>query len=144
MCCILETIEISSTEQFSAMRDLMIKNGDGFLLVYSIIAKSSFNDLNDFIDQIYLVKDKENVPLIIVGNKIDLEDQRVITKNELEEFANKKKLSFIETSAKNSINIQESFIQLIRLIFKSEIPSKQKKEKRIVFYFELIKKKKIE
>ena len=126
----LETIEISSTEQFSAMRDLMIKNGDGFLLVYSIIAKSSFNDLNDFIDQIYLVKDKENVPLIIVGNKIDLEDQRVITKNELEEFANKKKLSFIETSAKNSINIQESFIQLIRLIFKSEIPSKQKKEKK--------------
>jgi len=48
-------------EQFTAMRDLYMKNGQGFLLVYSITAQSTFNDLQDLRDQILRVKDADDV-----------------------------------------------------------------------------------
>ena len=50
-------------EQFTAMRDLYMKNGQGFLLVYSITAQSTFNDLQDLRDQILRVKDADDVCL---------------------------------------------------------------------------------
>ena len=46
-------------EEFSAMRDLYVKNGQGFVLVYSITSQATFNDLNDFYDRIMRVKDVE-------------------------------------------------------------------------------------
>ena len=48
-------------EQFTAMRDLYMKNGQGFVLVYSIIAQSTFNDLPDLREQILRVKDCDKV-----------------------------------------------------------------------------------
>ena len=54
-------------EQFTAMRDLYMKNGQGFLLVYSITAQSTFNDLQDLRDQILRVKDADDVSLLTTG-----------------------------------------------------------------------------
>lgn len=51
-------------EQFTAMRDLYMKNGQGFALVYSITAQSTFNDLQDLREQILRVKDTDDVSLI--------------------------------------------------------------------------------
>uniref|UniRef100_A0A5F8GVK2 Small monomeric GTPase n=1 Tax=Monodelphis domestica TaxID=13616 RepID=A0A5F8GVK2_MONDO len=50
-----------SLEQFTAMRDLYMKNGQGFALVYSITAQSTFNDLQDLREQILRVKDTEDI-----------------------------------------------------------------------------------
>ncbi len=71
------------------MRDLYMKDGQGFVLVYSIIAQSTFSDLQDIRDQIVRVKDKEDFPAVLVGNKCDLEDQRVITKQDGQNLAQK-------------------------------------------------------
>ena len=60
------------------MRDLYMKNGQGFVLVYSITAQSTFNDLQDLREQILRVKDTDDVPMVLVGNKCDLEDERVV------------------------------------------------------------------
>jgi GTPase SAR1 family protein len=57
----LEILDTAGTEQFTAMRDLYMKNGQGFVLVYSIIAQSTFNDLPDLRKQITQVKDRDNV-----------------------------------------------------------------------------------
>jgi len=54
-------VYVLSQEQFTAMRDLYMKNGQGFLLVYSITAQSTFNDLQDLRDQILRVKDADDV-----------------------------------------------------------------------------------
>ena len=62
------------------MRDLYMKNGQGFVLVYSITAQSTFNDLQDLREQILRVKDTDDVPMVLVGNKCDLEDERVVGK----------------------------------------------------------------
>ena len=82
------------------MRDLYMKNGQGFVLVYSITAQATFNDLTDLREQILRVKDQDNVrdiiwhklmvkptcmvqvPMVLVGNKCDLEDERVVGKDQ--------------------------------------------------------------
>uniref|UniRef100_A0A3Q2ZTH2 RAP1A, member of RAS oncogene family a n=1 Tax=Kryptolebias marmoratus TaxID=37003 RepID=A0A3Q2ZTH2_KRYMA len=59
--CMLEILDTAGTEQFTAMRDLYMKNGQGFALVYSITAQSTFNDLQDLREQIQRVKDSEDI-----------------------------------------------------------------------------------
>jgi len=121
--CMLEILDTAGTEQFTAMRDLYMKNGQGFILVYSIIAQSTFNDLPDLREQILRVKDLEPnmVPMILVGNKCDLEDQRVITKEDGQQVAAKwGGTSFIESSAKTKTNIDAIFDNIIRQILANE------------------------
>ncbi|CAF4443471.1 unnamed protein product, partial [Adineta steineri] len=73
----LEILDTAGTEEFSAMRDLYVKNGHGFVLVYSITSQATFNDLDEFYDRIIRIKDIEihgQPALVLVGNKSDLED----------------------------------------------------------------------
>merc|ERR1712071_294203 len=65
--CMLEILDTAGTEQFTAMRDLYMKNGQGFVFVYSITAQSTFNDLQDLREQILRVKDTDDVPLVLVA-----------------------------------------------------------------------------
>ena len=106
--CMLEILDTAGTEQFTAMRDLYMKNGQGFVLVYSITAQSTFNDLQDLREQILRVKDTEDVPMVLVGNKCDLEDERVVGKdqglNMARQFNN---CAFMETSAKAKIGVND-------------------------------------
>jgi GTPase SAR1 family protein len=63
-----------------AMRDLYMKTGQGFLLVFSITSPSSLAELSGLRDEIIRIKDDESVPIVICGNKADLEDQRVVAR----------------------------------------------------------------
>ena len=111
------------------MRDLYMKNGQGFVLVYSIIAQSTFNDLPDLREQILRVKDCDMVPMVLVGNKCDLQDQRVITQEQGEGLARKfGGCTFLEASAKTKVNVDQIFHDLIRQINKAN-PDKPAKSK---------------
>eukprot|EP01088_Endostelium_zonatum_P014743 TRINITY_DN3347_c0_g1_i1.p1 TRINITY_DN3347_c0_g1~~TRINITY_DN3347_c0_g1_i1.p1 ORF type:complete len:191 (-),score=47.10 TRINITY_DN3347_c0_g1_i1:6-578(-) len=112
---LLEILDTAGTEQFTAMRDLYMKNGQGFVLVFSIIALSTFNDLPDLREQILRVKDTDNVPMVLVGNKCDLEDQRVISQSQGQDLARSfGSCTFIESSAKTKVNVQNIFFNLIK------------------------------
>jgi len=124
----LEILDTAGTEQFTAMRDLYMKNGQGFVLVYSIIAQSTFNDLTDMREQILRVKDTDKVPLILVGNKCDLTDQRIISTEQGKELAARWNCEFIEASAKAKTNVDQIFQTLIRRI-NAMYPSKPAKKK---------------
>lgn len=63
---------------FSALREQYMRNGEGFLLVYSIASRESFKEIHYFHQQILRVKDVAAFPVIIVGNKCDLEFQRQV------------------------------------------------------------------
>ena len=52
------------------MRDQYMRTGQGFLIVYSVTSPSSFHEVSQFRDQILRVKDADNVPIVIVGNKV--------------------------------------------------------------------------
>ncbi|ERE88134.1 Ras-related protein Rap-1A [Fukomys damarensis] len=126
------TIEDSyRKEQFTAMRDLYMKNGQGFALVYSITAQSTFNDLQDLREQILRVKDTEDVPMILVGNKCDLEDERVVGKEQGQNLARQWcNCAFLESSAKSKINVNEIFYDLVRQINRKTPVEKKKPKKK--------------
>jgi small GTP-binding protein len=127
--CMLEILDTAGTEQFTAMRDLYMKNGQGFLLVYSITAQSTFNDLADLREQILRVKDADDVPIVLVGNKCDLEDERVVGKEQGQSLARQWNCAFMETSAKSKINVNEMFTDLVRQINK-KTPNTRKPPKK--------------
>ena len=82
-----------------------MKNGQGFVLVYSITSQSTFNDLHDLREQILRVKDRDDVPMVLVGNKCDLEDERVVGKDQGQNLSRQWACTFLETSAKARINV---------------------------------------
>lgn len=129
--CMLEILDTAGTEQFTAMRDLYMKNGQGFVLVYSITAQSTFNDLHDLRDQILRVKDTSDVPMVLVGNKCDLEDERVVGKDQGQNLAKSfNNCAFLETSAKSKINVNEIFYDLVRQINRKTPEAKRNPQKR--------------
>jgi GTPase SAR1 family protein len=90
------------------MRDLYMKNGQGFVLVYSITSQTTFNDLIDIKDQIMRVKDIDmDIPIVLVGNKIDLDDERLVDKQHGQSLARSFGCTFLETSAKLQVNVNE-------------------------------------
>lgn len=111
---ILEILDTAGTEQFASMRDLYIKNGQGFLLVYSIINRQTFADLKPMRAQILRVKGSENVPIILVGNKCDIFDEREVSAHEGKELAEEWGCPFFETSAKTRHNVDQVFAEVVR------------------------------
>ncbi|GFQ96987.1 ras-related protein Rap-2a [Trichonephila clavata] len=81
--CVLEILDTAGTEQFASMRDLYIKNGQGFVVVYSITSHQTFQDIKNMKEQIMRVKNTERVPILLVGNKVDLENQRELEKSKI-------------------------------------------------------------
>ncbi|RNA30425.1 ras-related Rap-2b [Brachionus plicatilis] len=112
---ILEILDTAGTEQFASMRDLYIKNGQGFIIVYSLTSKQSFNDSKLIRDQILRVKGSENVPIVLAANKSDLTGpQREVSTEEGFNLANEWCVPYIETSAKNSTIVNCLFAEIVK------------------------------
>lgn len=76
---ILDILDTAGQEEYSAMREQYMRNGEGFLLVYSITSKSSLDELMTYYQQILRVKDTDYVPIVVVGNKSDLENEKQVS-----------------------------------------------------------------
>jgi len=115
--CVLDVLDTAGQEEFSAMREQYMRKGDGFLLVYSVIDYQSFESLTNFYKQILRVKDRDEYPMILVANKVDLESGRVVSQEEGLNLANNLRIPYLETSAKDPpINVDQSFEDLVRCI----------------------------
>ncbi|KAK2154316.1 hypothetical protein LSH36_271g05004 [Paralvinella palmiformis] len=111
---VLEILDTAGTEQFASMRDLYIKNGQGFVVVYSITSIQTFQDIKTMKEQIVRVKGTDKVPMLLVGNKNDLEHQREVRAQDGAALAQQWSCPFIEASAKNTHNVNEVFIEIVR------------------------------
>lgn len=107
--CQLEILDTAGQDDYQAMLDTWIGFGQGFVLVYSIDDRESFDSMKIKFDRIVKNKQEEIYSIIIVGNKCDLEDKRKITKQEGEDFAKSKNVQFLEVSALKTINVKETF-----------------------------------
>lgn len=122
---------------YSAMREQYMRNGEGFILVYSITSRLSFEEISTFYQQIKRVKDKDFFPMILVGNKCDLETDRQVSFQgkvqnmgwwwcsyikpsllciEGNDLAKEFGCPFMETSAKQRIHVEDSFYEVVREI----------------------------
>ncbi|CAG05923.1 unnamed protein product [Tetraodon nigroviridis] len=142
---VLEILDTAGTEQFASMRDLYIKNGQGFILVYSLVNQQSFQDIKPMRDQIIRVKrlhhpvprhggevlipdgpesQYEKVPVILVGNKVDLESEREVSSSEGQALAEEWGCPFMETSAKSKTMVDELFAEIVRQMDYAAQPDK--------------------
>ncbi|KAF7730293.1 Ras GTPase [Apophysomyces ossiformis] len=96
------------------MREQYMRNGEGFLLVYSITSRVSFDELRQFHQQIQRVKDRDTFPMVLVANKSDLESERQVSTQEGRDLAKSFSCPWIETSAKQRYNVDEAFHQVVR------------------------------
>lgn len=129
----LDILDTAGQEEFSAMREQYMRSGEGFLLVFSVTDKSSYDEIYKFHKQILRVKDREEFPMILVGNKCDLESARVISPEKGFEIASQLGIKYIEASAKQRINVDQAFQELVKVVrkFQAEerppIPTKPEK-----------------
>ena len=100
----------------SAMREQYMRSGEGFLLVYSITSRSSFAEMATFHQQVLRVKDMDYFPMVMVANKCDLEKERQVSTMDGYAMAKKIGCPFVETSAKQRLNVDEAFNDLVREI----------------------------
>ncbi|CAG8788049.1 5101_t:CDS:2, partial [Gigaspora rosea] len=113
--CVLEILDSGEQEEYTALRDQWIRDGDGFLLVYSIATRSSFEVIERFHDLITRVKDTEQIPIVLVGNKNDKITEREVSREEGMNMARRLKCAFIETSAKYGVNVDRAFYDVVRM-----------------------------
>jgi len=132
----LDILDTAGQEEFSAMREQYMRSGEGFLLVFSVTERSSFDEIYKFHKQILRVKDRDEFPMLMVGNKVDL--PRVVSEEDAQQLARQLKIPYIECSAKNRMNVDNAFYELVRVVRRfqaSERPmmkpshSKNKKKK---------------
>ncbi|KAM9961362.1 hypothetical protein ACTFIR_004202 [Dictyostelium discoideum] len=117
---ILDILDTAGQDELTAMRDQWIRSCEGFVLVYSITCKSSFNQVLNFREQILSVLDRDDVPIMMIGNKSDLVNERQVTYHEGKELAQRLGMSFMEVSAKNRSNIDEVFHEAVCCVKRKE------------------------
>ncbi|XP_036348780.2 ras-related protein M-Ras-like [Ochotona princeps] len=123
-------LDMAGQEEFSAMREQYMCTGDGFLIVFSITDKVSFENVVCFHQLILRVKDRESFLMILVAKKVDLMHLRKITREQGKEMAVKHNIPYIETSAQDPpLNVDKAFHDLVRVI-RQQIPEKSQKEKK--------------
>ena len=105
--------DTAGQDRFRSITKNYYKGAHGIILLYDVTNKNSFNNVRNWIGQIK-EEVSEKVSIILVGNKVDDEEHRVVKTEEGEKIANEFKLMFFECSAKSGINIDTTFNELIK------------------------------
>ena len=138
--CMLEVLDTAGQEEYVALRDQWIRDGEGFVLVYSISSRSSFARIKAFHNQIQRVKEAAAAgsptypgsplsqtmgsaslgpaPVMLVGNKCDRVTEREVSTQEGTALARQLGCEFVEASAKNCINVEKAFYDVVRQLRK--------------------------
>ena len=122
--CRLEILDTAGQDDYQSMLDTWINFAEGFVLVYSIDDRESFESLKDKYDRVVKNKSDDVYSVIIVGNKCDLEDKRKVTKEEGESYAKSKGVDFMEVSALKTINVKETFVKLAHNLLEKKVTQK--------------------
>ncbi|WUR02460.1 Ras-related protein RAB1A [Vairimorpha necatrix] len=119
----LQIWDTAGQERFRAIVSNYYRGAHGILVVFDMTNKDSFISLDEWINEIKK-NTKESVEIMILGNKIDKEEEIVVSEKEIEEFLEKHKIKkecFIKTSAKENIQVNSAFESLAgRLMGKFE------------------------
>lgn len=105
----LQLWDTAGQERFRAITRAYYRNAVGVLLVFNIADHESFSKLPDWIDDVEQASKPHMPVFVLVGNKADQEKDRQVLRREAEKFARSYRMDYIETSAKNDVNIVETF-----------------------------------
>jgi len=129
--------DTAGQERFKALTPSFFRNAEGVVLAYDVTNSESFDNLKFWINSIKTNLFEKNIfiPIIIIGNKIDLEDMRVISKDIANKFAKENNFKYFETSAKTGEGVDEAFRDLVNQILansdKNEEATRERKSVKI-------------
>ncbi|XP_032454234.1 ras-related protein Ral-a isoform X2 [Nasonia vitripennis] len=112
----IDILDTAGQEDYAAIRDNYFRSGEGFLCVFSITEDDSFQATQEFREQILRVKNDENIPFLLVGNKSDLQEKRKVSLAEAQSRSQQWGVPYVETSAKTRENVDKVFFDLMRAI----------------------------
>ncbi|KAI0786047.1 ras protein [Abortiporus biennis] len=113
--CFVEVIDTAGQEEYATLRDQWVREGQGFILVYSIASRATFERLEVFRQAMLKVKRQKPV-FMLVGNKCDKTYEREVSREEGLQLARSFGCEFLETSAKTATNVERLFTTLVRLL----------------------------
>lgn len=133
--CQIDILDTAGQEDYAVIRDNYFRSGEGFLCVFSVVDRETFAATNDFREHILRVKVDDQIPLILVGNKVDLEDRREVSSDEAQGLASSWGAAYLETSAKTKFNVDKVYYDLLgriqaRKTAQGQSPHPQKKHKK--------------
>lgn len=112
----LDILDTAGQVEFTAMRDQYMRCGEGFMICYSVTDRHSFQEAVEYRKLINRVRASEDIPLVLVGNKFDLQHQRKVTLDEGRALASQFGCPFYETSAALRHFVDDAFHTLVREI----------------------------
>ena len=113
---VLDILDTAGTDMFTQMRDLYLREGDGFVLVYSVTSRASWNELAELHETLLRARDGARVPLVLAGNKCDLVKERVVSTESGAARAGQWGAAFHEVSAKTGDGVDRMFMGLVKEI----------------------------
>lgn len=132
--------DTAGQERFRSITNSYYRGAHGIIMTYDISNKQSFINIERWLKDI----DKfgsNNVVKMIIGTKSDLEEERKVSKEELEHLANELKIKYIETSAKENNNIDELFTTVCKDIFKNTVEKIEYSREKKIFISNNLQKK---
>jgi small GTP-binding protein len=114
----LEIMDTAGTEQFTAMRDLYMRSGDAFLLVYAVNSLASLDALTPLYEQLGRIH--PDAPILLVGNKCDLETEREVSRGTAKQLGERWGVGTMESSARKDLNVTDTFMRLVEVALKEE------------------------
>ncbi|ROT78630.1 putative GTP-binding protein di-Ras1 [Penaeus vannamei] len=129
----LEILDTSGSHNFPAMRELSIRSGRAFIIVFAVNNEQSFYESQALWNLIKEVKGFDNVPCVLVGNKVDLSAEREVTWEEANNYVTEAMLNaaYVDTSAKYNLNVTLVFKELLVLTFGIGEEKKERRPSRI-------------
>mmetsp|Transcript_8234 Transcript_8234/g.8096 ORF Transcript_8234/g.8096 Transcript_8234/m.8096 type:complete len:205 (-) Transcript_8234:43-657(-) len=107
----LQIWDTAGQEKFRTITSSYYRGAHGIIVVYDVTNRDSFNNVKNWMNEITRYA-SENVNRLLVGNKSDMEGKKVVTYDEGKELADSFGIPFIETSAKTSVNVEQSFLRM--------------------------------
>eukprot|EP01105_Mastigella_eilhardi_P016867 TRINITY_DN3862_c0_g1_i1.p1 TRINITY_DN3862_c0_g1~~TRINITY_DN3862_c0_g1_i1.p1 ORF type:complete len:221 (-),score=67.06 TRINITY_DN3862_c0_g1_i1:144-806(-) len=112
----LQIWDTAGQEKFRSITRSYYRGSAGALLVYDITRRDTFDHLTTWLEDCR-GNSTQNIVVMLIGNKADLENSRAVSKEEGERFAKENGLYFLETSAKTAQNVEEAFLNTAKVIY---------------------------